>query len=99
MHLMKLYKEDEHFNEAFTRFCHNPLNQEILLNLVNYIDRKGKFLDINPIFPDSNLNNNGYLADCLFAFASYILSKPKVGKPRKKQIESLDLNKGVLLEE
>jgi hypothetical protein len=94
IHLMKLYDEDEHF----TRFCHNSLNQEILVNLINYIAVKKEFSDIN-LSPDLNQNNDGYLADCLFAFASYILNKPNIGKSRKKKVESLDLNKGVLLEE
>lgn len=99
VHLMKLYSEDEHFNEAVTRFCFNPLNHELLLNLVNYISVKREFSDISPTSLDSKQNNDSYLADCLFAFASYIVSKPNIGKSRKRKVESLDLNKGALLEE
>jgi hypothetical protein len=69
-----------------------------LFNLINYIPNKESILTHKTptLSPGQDINN--YLADCLYAFASYIMSKTHIIKSRKRIRESLDLNKGVLAE-
>jgi hypothetical protein len=40
--------------------------------------------------------NSIYLADCLYAFASYIISRKRLVKSKKKVDISTDINKKVL---
>jgi hypothetical protein len=95
-YLMYLKENDKYFDEMFTKFCHDSADSKTLSNLINYILNKGSI-------PTSNSSQQGedtneYLADCLYAFASYIMSKTHIIKSRKRNRESLDLNKGVLAE-
>jgi hypothetical protein len=45
----------------------------------------------------SSIKDNSYLADCLYAFASYIISKNYLVKAKKNMLHiKTDLNKGAL---
>jgi hypothetical protein len=96
-HLMYLKENDKQFDEMFTKFCHDSADSKTLFNLINYIPNKESI----PI-PNTTLNSgqdtNSYLADCLYAFAAYIISKSHIIKSRKRNIETMSLNKGVLTE-
>jgi hypothetical protein len=69
------------------------LDSEILTELVQYIQGK---LDLTN--PSATTNEDiSYLADCLYAFASYIITRGTLIKSKKKMADiSTDINKGVL---
>jgi hypothetical protein len=46
-HLMQLKDRDERFNKAFTKFCHNSLNQNILLDLVDHVSKNKKINNLH----------------------------------------------------
>jgi hypothetical protein len=92
--LIKNLKEnDEYFNSLFNKFCTYSLDSEILSELVQYVVSK---LDLTN--PSAAANEDiRYLADCLYAFASYIISRGTLIKSKKKMADiSTDINKGVL---
>jgi hypothetical protein len=92
--LIKNLKEnDEYFNSLFNKFCTHSLDSEILSELVHYVVSK---LDLTN--PSAAANEDiSYLADCLYAFASYIISRGTLIKSKKKMADiSTDINKGVL---
>jgi hypothetical protein len=90
--IKNLKENDEYFNSIFSKFCTYSLDSEILTELVQYILSR-------PDFSSSAATNEdiGYLADCLYAFASYIISRSKLIKSKNKMVDiSTDINKGVL---
>jgi hypothetical protein len=97
-YLMHLKENDKHFDELFTKFCHDSSDSQTLFNLINCIPNKESIPTHNTPPLNSGQDINSYLADCLYAFASYIMSKTHIIKSRKRIRESLDLNKGVLAE-
>ena len=96
--LMYLKENDKYFDEIFTEFCHNSSDSKTLFDLINYIPNKEAFPNSNTLPLNSGQDPNSYLADCLYAFASYIISKTHIIKSRKKKEDALSLNKGVLTE-
>jgi hypothetical protein len=52
------------------------------------------------LLPTTANEDNSYLADCLYAFASYIISRSNLIKTKKKMADiSMDVNKVVLSKE
>ena len=91
--IKNLKEDDEYFNSIFSKFCANPLDSEILTVLVRYVLSK---LDSTTPLADTN-EDISYLADCVYAFASYIISRSKLIKSKKKMTDiSVDINKEVL---
>jgi hypothetical protein len=90
--LKNLKENDEYFNLTFTKFCQNPRDLKTLTDLVYNIRKQRDFLDL-PLTSE----HDGYLADCLYAFTSYIMSKTYLIKKRKKG-SGLGLKQGVILE-
>ena len=77
--IKNLKENDEYFNSNFSKFCTYSLDSEILTELVQYILSR---LD----FSSSTATNEdiGYLADCLYAFVPYIISRSKLIKSKKQ---------------
>lgn len=77
--IKNLKENDEYFNSIFSKFCTYSLDSEILTELVQYILSR---LD----FSSSTATNEdiGYLADCLYAFVSYIISRSELIKSKKQ---------------
>lgn len=86
-YLMYLKENDKYFDEMFIKFCHDSADSKTLFNLINYISNKESIPAPNSSQLNPGQNNNEYLADCLYAFASYIMSKTHIIKSRG--IESL----------
>jgi hypothetical protein len=91
--IKNLKENDEHFNAIFSKFCTYSLDSKILTELVQYLQGK---LDLTN--PPAAINEDiSYLADCLYAFASYIITRGTLIKSKKKMADlSTDINKGVL---
>jgi hypothetical protein len=92
---LKDFKEnDERFRTLFDGLCNDSSDSKTLSNLVEYIQDK---LDISNPSLHSSIKDNSYLADCLYAFASYIISKNYLVKAKKNMLHiKTDLNKGAL---
>jgi len=83
MQIYKLKEYDQEFAELFSKFCSNSSNSGILGNLLNYSEEKILAYPSNL----ENSKNKSYLCDCLYAFASYIMSESLIiRKGRKKSI-------------
>jgi hypothetical protein len=67
--IKNLKENDEYFNSIFSKFCTYSLDSEILTELVQYILSR---LDFSSAATNEDI---GYLADCLYAFVSYIISR------------------------
>lgn len=66
----------------------------MLSNLVQYIQKK---LDLSDLPLPSSVKANSYLADCPYAFASYIISKSNLVKTKNNMPNvAIDVNKGAL---
>lgn len=72
---LKVKENDEYFNLIFNKFCTYSLDSEILTELVQYI--------LSSWTSPTN-ENIGYLADCLYAFVSYIISRSELIKSKKQ---------------
>jgi hypothetical protein len=93
MQIKNLKEVDEYFNSIFSKFCTNSLDPEMLTELVQYVISK---LD-SPTSSAATNEDIGYLADCVYAFASYIISRSELIKSKKKMTDiSIDINKEVL---
>jgi hypothetical protein len=89
--IKNLKENDQYFNSIFSKFCTYSLNSQILTELVQYV--LSKLESINPP-ADADID---HLADCLYAFASYIISRSRLIKSKKKMADiSTDINEGVL---
>jgi hypothetical protein len=94
--LKDLKQNDERFRILFDRLCNDSLNSKTLSNLIEYTQDK---LDLSDPSLPSSIKDKSYLADCLYAFASYIISKNYLVKAKKNMRHSqTDLNKGALSE-
>jgi hypothetical protein len=83
----ELKEKDEYFNVIFDKFCSHSLDINILTELVQYVLRK-----LNLTEPSGSR-----ISDCLYAFASYIITKSKLIKSKRKTVDiSPDVNKAVL---
>jgi hypothetical protein len=83
MQIYKLKESDQEFAELFTKFCISSSDLGLLENLMKYSEEK-----ILPYPSDLEYSKNkSYLCDCLYAFASYIMSESLIiRKVRKKSI-------------
>ena len=80
------------------KFCNYSLESEFLNNLIQYVQMNMNLSDL-PL-PTTANEDNSYLADCLYAFASYIISRSNLIKTKKKMADiSMDVNKVVLSKE
>ena len=87
MQIKNLKENDEYFNVIFTKFCIRSSDINILTELVQYVLRK-----LNLTEPSGST-----ISDCLYAFASYIITKSKLIKSKGKTVDiSPDVNKAVL---
>ncbi len=85
--IKNLKENDGHFNLIFTNFCIHFSDINILTELVQYVLRK-----LNLTEPSGST-----ISDCLYAFASYIITKSKLIRSKKKTVDiSTDVNKAVL---
>jgi hypothetical protein len=66
--IKNLKENDEQFSTFVDRFCNDSSDPKMLSYLVEYIQEKLDLLDLS--LPSSTMDNS-YLADCLYAFASY----------------------------
>lgn len=91
--IKNLKENDQYFSGIFTKFCVHSLDSEVLTEVVQYLLRKLKLT-----IPSASTNGDiSYLADCLYAFASYIITRSKLIKSKKKMVDiSTDINKEVL---
>src|SRR5215467_1060002 len=86
MQIKNLKENDEYFNVIFTKFCIRSSDINILTELVQYVLRK-----LNLTEPSGST-----ISDCLYAFASYIITKSKLIKSKGKTVDiSPDVNKAV----
>jgi hypothetical protein len=90
--LKNLKENDAYFNTIFNKFCTNSLDSGILSELVQYVQGK---LDLTDP-PGTTSKDISYLGDCLYAFASYIITRSKLIKSKKMVDVSTDINKEVL---
>jgi hypothetical protein len=89
-----LIENDEYFNTTFNKFCNYSSDYKILSHLVEYVQKK---IDLSSLSSTVGYENN--LADCLYAFASYIISRGRSTRSKKKMKDiSMDINKEVLSE-
>lgn len=91
--LKNLMENDEFFKMTFTKFCDYPCDYEILAKLVEYT---GKRIVSSDLSSPHGIKSNIYLADCLYAFASYMIDRRRLFKLKKKAEIPLDINKKVL---
>ena len=90
--LKELKENDERFRTLLDALCSDSSDSKTLSNLVEYILYK---LDSSDPSLPSSIKDNSYLADCLYAFASYIISKKYLVKAKKNMLYTkTDLNKG-----
>jgi hypothetical protein len=95
--IKNLKENDEYFNATFAKFCNSSLDSKALSDLIKYIQKK---LDLSNLSLPAANQDNSYLDDCLYAFASYIISRGNLIKTKKKMPDiSIDINKGVLSKE
>lgn len=67
-------------------------------SLIQYVQMKMDLSDL--LLPTTANEDNSYLADCLYAFASYIISRSNLIKTKKNMADiSMDVNKVVLSKE
>jgi hypothetical protein len=72
-------------------------DSKALSELIEYIQKK---LDLSNLSLPAANQDNSHLADCLYAFASYIIIRRNLIKTKKNMPDiSIDINKGVLSEE
>jgi hypothetical protein len=91
--LKYLKENDGYFCTMFNKFCTDSLNSEILRKLVQHVLTKPKLTDAS----GATSEDIRYLTDCLYAFASYIITRSKLIKSKRKMVDiSTDINKGVL---
>lgn len=92
--LKHLKENDERFRILFDRLCNDSSDSKTLSNVVEHT--KNKLDSSDPSLP-SPIKDKNYLADCLYAFASYIISKNYLVKAKKNMLHiRTDLNKGAL---
>jgi hypothetical protein len=85
--IKNLKENDEHFNVIFTKFCIHSSDISILTELVHYVLRK-----LNLPEPSGST-----ISDCLYDFASYVITKSKLIKSKRKTVDIYpDVNKVVL---
>jgi hypothetical protein len=77
--IKRLKENDQEFNTIYKRFCDKPSDPVVLRDIVNSIQSKADFSEIPEISRDDT-----YLADCLYAFASYSVSKSIISKSKVK---------------
>ncbi len=102
LQIKNLKENDEYFDRIFTKFCNYSLETEFLNSMIEYMQKKMDLSDLP--MPATANEDNSYLADCLYAFASYIISRiisrSNLIKTKKKMADiSMDVNKVVLSKE
>jgi hypothetical protein len=91
--LKNLLENDEFFGMTFTKFCNYPSDCEILRTLVEYTAKRMVSLGLSS---PPGIKNSIYVADCLYAFASYMIDKRRLFKSKEKADIPVDINKKVL---
>jgi hypothetical protein len=77
--IKRLKENDEEFNTIYKKFCDKPSDPIILRDIVNSLRSKADFSHIPEISRDDT-----HLANCLYAFTSYSISKSIISKSKVK---------------